>query len=544
MTILTLFFFVIIMAIGGLAIDIGRVYGVHGQMQTYVDDLTLASASQLDAQNNAVSRACDAATGQAQCYWNGTPHGAPKGPIIRTSYSFTTSQMKVLNLVFLSALGSGGGPTPTASDTVLCVYDATSSTWTTKCPSSVDASAKYVAVSSAPLSVTYVVLPIADMFLGSNAMAGNSTLQLQATAGYVQKTCAFTPLMICNPSEPAGNTNVNYPFNVPIGRQVKLTDASGNSNNWSPGNFGFISPWSNAGGPCASAGGGTNKQLDCMLAAVDAQTQCLATNATANVQTGNSTPRYQAINVRFDIYENNALSPTNSNYAPAANVEKGVCVLKNGVCDYSQNSLCPNNANKFSGTSTLTAPTVPLPRDKNASGTECFTVDGSTNYPCGSGPIGVGVRTADLRTYWSKAHPSDPALPPGLQTRWDVYRYEIQASQSGNTRDGIVNLSASGGENGNPTCASAAAPDNPNLDRRELFVAIVNCQAWNVHGNAVNPGILAYLKVFMTEPIGYDANPPTAMSTSTNGTLYAEVRGLLTPNDKSGLVHSLAVLYR
>ena len=37
MTILTLFFFVILVGIGALAIDIGRVYGLRGQMVSYVD---------------------------------------------------------------------------------------------------------------------------------------------------------------------------------------------------------------------------------------------------------------------------------------------------------------------------------------------------------------------------------------------------------------------------------------------------------------------------------------------------------------------------
>jgi hypothetical protein len=50
MTIPALFFFTILTAIGGLAIDIQRVYGVHGQMQAYVDNVALAAAAELDGE--------------------------------------------------------------------------------------------------------------------------------------------------------------------------------------------------------------------------------------------------------------------------------------------------------------------------------------------------------------------------------------------------------------------------------------------------------------------------------------------------------------
>src|SRR5258708_13064933 len=53
-TILALIFFVMLMAVGGLAVDMGRLYSLQGQVQSYVDDAALASASQLDGQPGAI----------------------------------------------------------------------------------------------------------------------------------------------------------------------------------------------------------------------------------------------------------------------------------------------------------------------------------------------------------------------------------------------------------------------------------------------------------------------------------------------------------
>jgi hypothetical protein len=544
MTILTLFFFVLVMAVGGLAIDIGRLYGVHGQMESYVDDLALASASQLDGQVFAVSRACFAATGDTKC----SNQKNFAGPIGGTSLSFTDAPLAVSKLIFLSSLQSGGGPTPQPSDVVLCTYDAIARSWSS-CPANLNAAAKYVAVSTVPMTVNYVVLPIANLIFGGSRMVNSSMIQMQATAGFVQETCGFTAMMICNPTElTAGGA-----FNVPIGRQIKLTDATGVNSTWAPGNFGFLDPGQFAAGPCGGLNG--TKQIECMLAAVNPFTTCVASSGTVTQQPGNSTGLYDALNVRFDIWPNGngrGYSPTDPNFAPAMNAQKGLCKISGNKCSY---TTCPA-PNSLTATSTLPSAikTVPLPRDRWAGGTgvDCFTVDGQLNgsgspiYPCGSGPIGVGLQNSDLLNYWNLAHPSDqnPSWLTAGTTRWDVYRHEIAATQQGNTADGIVNIS--NGELGapNPICSSYTAPDNPNLDRRELFVAVVNCQAQNVHGSAPPPPqVLTFIKVFLTEPVGFDSSQ-TNFSTTTNKSVYAEVEGVLTPHDKSGLVHSLSVLYR
>src|SRR5258705_10800801 len=70
LTIPAIVFFTALMAVGGLAIDLQRLYGVHGQMQAYVDDVALAAAAELDGQSGPLTRGFPAADGDIN-------HGPP-----------------------------------------------------------------------------------------------------------------------------------------------------------------------------------------------------------------------------------------------------------------------------------------------------------------------------------------------------------------------------------------------------------------------------------------------------------------------------------
>src|SRR5437764_15409686 len=87
MTVYAIVFFVLLTAVGGLAIDLGRYYGVHGQMQAFVDDVAVAAAAELDGNvstintNPPLCRAVYAATGliisspAAGCLGTSAPNG-------------------------------------------------------------------------------------------------------------------------------------------------------------------------------------------------------------------------------------------------------------------------------------------------------------------------------------------------------------------------------------------------------------------------------------------------------------------------------------
>jgi hypothetical protein len=126
------------------------------------------------------------------------------------------------------------------------------------------------------------------------------------------------------------------------------------------------------------------------------------------------------------------------------------------------------------------------------------------------------------------------------------------------TQPGLVDLAND--EKGAPACYTGnVAPDlNPDLDRRLLYVAVVNClQNAAVLGQGPVP-VKAYAKVFMTEPVGNtDWNNKSQTITPASGTPYSitwgavdindmtiEIADVVKPNDTSGHLHVYPVLYR
>src|SRR5258708_38394011 len=102
LTIPAIFLFAVLMGVGGLAIDLQRLYGVHGQMQAYVDGAALARAGELDGQSGALTRAMRAVAGEG----NGLPLVTGDG-----WHKFATdTSLSDQKITILSALGTDPGP--------------------------------------------------------------------------------------------------------------------------------------------------------------------------------------------------------------------------------------------------------------------------------------------------------------------------------------------------------------------------------------------------------------------------------------------------
>ena len=56
-----------------------------------------------------------------------------------------------------------------------------------------------------------------------------------------------------------------------------------------------------------------------------------------------------------------------------------------------------------------------------------------------------------------------------------------------------------GGETSNPTCSNSATSDDP--ERRFLYAAVINCVSDLSGGNNVDVPVVAYAKLFLTEPV-------------------------------------------
>jgi hypothetical protein len=530
MTIPGIIFFTALMAVSGLAIDMQRLYGVHGQMQAFVDGAALAGAAELDGQTGAITRAVRAACG--------TSCGGSTGPLVAGTQQFADgpAALGVRKLTFLSQLSADPGPlgaTPTPTEVmngwVLCTYD--SGSWT---PANCDSDAtiarnsKFVEVVAQPRTVSYLVLPVADVIrsmVGGAPVATQAVLQLRATAGYKRKVCDIHPMMVCNPSEPVGNLNTAYPYTPVIGQQI-LIKASGNGF-WGPGDFGLLQVPNDAGGVCNGGGAGA---LTCILALVDPLTQCI--DDQVNVQPGQAETTSNGINVRFDIYAGSMNSKQgNPLFAPSVNVTKGLCDPngKSGNC----NSGCPNPNQLAPAPSAHKS--VPLPRDSN------ILADTT-------GTVRFGNAIWDAQAYWAVNHPPPaPSYPIGVlgatPTRYAVYRYEID----NNLIPNIAN-----GENGAATCTTPGV-NRPSRDRRLLTTAVVNCRAANngagLQGmnNGSNLPVVAYLQMFLTEPIGLEIDHTTGDVTGFSGSvndLYAEVVNTANPNNNNEIYHVYPVLFR
>lgn len=536
MTIPGLIFFTALMAVGGFAIDMQRLYGVHGQMQAFVDGAALAGAAELDGQTGAITRALRAACG--------TTCGASTGPLVTGKQSFAqgTATLSVRKVTFLSVLGTDPGPlapTPAAGDTVLCKYDPDGSPpgWTpTGCDAdaTVSRNSKFVEVVAAPRTVSYLVLPVVDIIyklVGSpTRIATQATLRLRATAGYKRKICDIHPMMICNPSEPVGNTNTALAYTPIVGQQI-LIKASGNGY-WGPGDFGLLQVPNEAGGVCNGGGAGA---LTCILALVDPLTQCL--DDQANVQPGQAETTSNGINVRFDIYAGSMNSKQgNPLFAPSVNVTKGLCDVNGMNCS----TGCANPNQLEAPPSTF--PSRPLPRDPNIQADTTGTVRFGNAFDS-QGAINSQFQTA-MNTYWTTNHGTSwPSDLPTNATRYQVYRYEI----NNNLIPNIAN-----GESGAAACTTPGV-NNPNRDRRLLTTAVINCRAANggagLQGmnNGSNLPIVAYLQMFLTEPIGLQINPATGAVTGFSGSVndvYAEIAGVATPTNNNDIFHVFPVLYR
>jgi hypothetical protein len=132
---------------------------------------------------------------------------------------------------------------------------------------------------------------------------------------------------------------------------------------------------------------------------------------------------------------------------------------------------------------------------------------GTFNSPIGSTSTTSGPPSnASLSAYWTNHHPG--TLPAGITTRWQLYQQEVAGT--GNAGIWLTD----GTEQHAPTCAPASARTGPEFvaTRRIMSVAVVDCQFWNVHGNAVNDiPINTYLDYFLTQ--------------ASDGNIYAEYVG-------------------
>ncbi len=300
---------------------------------------------------------------------------------------------------------------------------------------------------------------------GTNAQVNVAAV---ATAGMTSWACDITPLMFCLP-------NTSWRATNNIGQQLLLRSGGGNS--WFPGNFGFMDVTAIATdptGPCAGASGAN--LYECLVGAERGITQCIRTDTfTLQTQPGQRNGLAQAFNMRFDNYQGNSNRLSgNASYRPAANTVQGTRVGGSG---------CRSN-------NPPTSNALTLPRDSN--------ID-----PTLQNPIRFGNRTYSWANYINTNHGgSFPAGTSATSTRYQMYLAEIAAARS---RTAPNNVPLPGrNETGAPSCSRAGA--SPDLERRTVIAAAIDCSTLGTGGGRTTVTPLEYVRIFLTEPVGVQGN--------------------------------------
>ncbi|NIJ16952.1 pilus assembly protein TadG-related protein [Sphingobium vermicomposti] len=471
-----------LIAAGGLAFDYARLASMDSELQSAADQAALAAATQLDGAGTAITRATSAA------------------------------QTLIVNKTLFANDGSNSGRSVTVP--TLIFYSAYNQDTDTGTTTTSPAAAKFVQVSVAPREAFFALTPVVQMFRSGQINAS-------AVAGIGQAICKVPPVMICNPQEPCNNTtDPNYPFdaNALVGKGLKLlTTGSGGPSEctggsaWAPGNFGFLDTHSGETNPVLAlkqAIGWNTPPGDCLpISGVD-------------TQTGQVTPVRDAINTRFDIFDNGGpgggACPSGGACQPSINSVKDL--VRNSNAN-GQNScgLGPNGwgeaASPYlpsSGTTQLTTAEIAATQTMGHPRDMCHAV--SSSGTCAEGRIGDG--NWDRNAYFAINYPGlnwqgemTSAYGSTVVTRYQVYLWEIAhagdvfTSPTGARTVGQSRVATGTKiDHNQPICGTGLQPSPTTVDRRRLSVAVVNCRANNVGGNSSGVPVRSWVDAFIVEP--------------------------------------------
>ncbi|MFM5924733.1 MAG: pilus assembly protein TadG-related protein [Novosphingobium sp.] len=469
--------FVTMSAIG---FDYGRLMALDTELQNAADEAALAAATQLDGSANAMANARNAANTKfastASTFTNETRFANDQ----RVTGAQDPRPITSLSFRFFNSYNG----TTDAAGTVLTT-------------DSQSPNAKVVEVTVNARRVFYALTPLVRA-INSGDVIG------RALAGLESSTCNVPPLMFCLPNK-NGSVDLDFPTSADIGKGLKLHMNANAADPWAPGNFGFLDI------PYPNTPGNPNQTLGLN----DAFSGC--TGDVIESETGVRTPQSDALNSRFDMYENsmnkNSCNSGTGNFCPAENVRRdwvNVQTFNNKtaaeVAALSCSSTPSNNwvlSSSVSNTGDLVQP-VPvqgLPEDTCFGNGSC-TVIGTAAASASSPNWNAG-------TYMTQYHGGialSTAAPNG--TRFEVYKWEIanKATELPTVRKVGYNGTAkgSGKFSGNlycefprPVTGTAIPASSTQKDRRVLTVAAVDCTG--LHGSSpVN--IKRWVDLFLVRP--------------------------------------------
>ena len=488
-----------IIGVMALAVDLGRAWNLQTELQNAADAAALAGATQLDNKPGAILRARLAAETLGDPLSENRQRFATDGGV--SDVVITGPDVR-----FLQSLN----PRIYIDETD---FDA-------------DQQAEFIEVTIAPRRVDFMFATL----VGAVTSASPTGM---AVAGLGQAVCLVPPIMICNPNEPDPNTtDPNAPFEIGdyTGAGI-LLKAAGNGTAWKPGNFGLLA--------LSNKSLSTNDIRDAMGRYPPLE---LCFGDSVGTKPGQSTAVRQGLNMRFDMYSGVAGGlQTDAAYRPSRNPVKGL--VKGAQCMWGgQGWNHPDN--RYAGH--LNANTTGLafdgiPGDLTLAGAMGFPRD-KCSYPAPDGPDNCGLMSSgarfgdgewDIATYMWINH--DIRLNPltvstmdtttlgpdqyldfngdGQVTRHDVYMWELSIEMPAAPASSWTEEESS---EVTMQCATEGMSAEIDPDRRELVIAVLNCNYHDVKGSTPDVPVLMWVKLFMTEPMG---------TYESNNDLYAEFVG-------------------
>lgn len=264
-TIYASFAMVLMLGVGALALDIGRMSLLKTEMQNRADAAAMGGALYLDGSTDARVRAQQVAVNAA------TDSSNVPGD---------ESDLAVKEVKFYSQY------------------------FPTKVEATSDLDAVYIEVTLVPRRVDFLLAPILNISTKGSGPGDSHDVEAVAVAGPDPFVCNAPPLMMCNLAEEDPTYDFFDPlyFEQHIGKQVVLKEPQGGNATMAPGNFGLLAL------PDGSKGA---KDIEDALAEVYPQ-QCYSLDVTT--ATGSKTNKIKdGINARFDL-------PGNPHPYPAPNV--------------------------------------------------------------------------------------------------------------------------------------------------------------------------------------------------------------------------------
>lgn len=473
----------------GIGFDYARIAGMDTELQNASDQAALAGATQLDQLSGAVTRATNAARNGLV---TNTTFFANDGDTDGRTVAFDTNNVGVF---FYSTLTDAENDTnridPTASDA--------------------DASARFIRVKADTRTANYALTPVVGAVKGS--------ITAEAVAGIGSAVCRIPPLMMCNPDEPATNTDEDFDFIAAnhVGEGLLIVQQG----KWEPGAFGFLDLGTGALG------------VQKALAWTSIIGECIPVDGPevidAEIEPGLKASTQDAINTRFDMYDT---CPSGGTCPASINSIKDVTHISDtaGVPNFSNGKACTYGTNgESNGWNVPAVPYLPSANSALPSTTSLspmghprdivHSVDKAI-LPSGKYPrFGDGFWDRDAyfrsRYGWTPAQwQANTGLTlgsgarPKTPTRYDVYKWEYK--NKGKSFDGSTVLAdlidGTRTNYAKPVCSPYKAygagfdPENDDADRRRMSVAVINCKAEGVTGKKEPYRIRKFVDIFLVQP--------------------------------------------